>query len=171
MLAFRSCPAGLERSKKSKGKGEISRGLWYVSLSLCEVCVIFGSLFWYNLLKTRFVRAFSFSFEPSLFFLSSLVRDQLIRVVVMDGNLHSKAFCSRALISMLIVSWANNRASLFLSYIPPISLSLSHTHTLCTSSYPLPQRSGTVLLTLMIGRRGSGWCFVVLSQTVWLRAG
>lgn len=37
LLAFLSCPAGLERSKKSKGKGEISRGLWYVSLSLCNI--------------------------------------------------------------------------------------------------------------------------------------
>lgn len=45
-----------------------------------------------------------FSIEASAFSVSSLVREQLIRVVVMDGNSHSSAFCSRALISMLIVS-------------------------------------------------------------------
>lgn len=47
------------------------------------------------------------------FSVSRLVRDELIRVVVMDGNTHSSAFCSQALICMLIVSLENNRASLF----------------------------------------------------------
>lgn len=54
-----------------------------------------------------------FSFGASPLSVSSLVGEKLIRVVVMDGNSHSTVFCSWALISMLIVSLANNRASLF----------------------------------------------------------
>lgn len=62
----------------------------------------------------------------------------------MDGNSHSKVFCSWALISMLIVSLANNRAPLFLSQLPQ-TLLITYMHTLCFWRRRLPQRSGIFL--------------------------
>lgn len=71
---------------------------------------------------------------------------------MIDGNSHSKAFCSRALISMLIVSWANNRASLILKP-PSTSLGLSQrTHTLFALC---PRGQVSFLPSLMRGRRSS----------------
>lgn len=84
-----------------------------------------------------------------------------------------KPFVPRLLISMLIVSWANNRASLFFKPPPP-SVSLpTHTHTRCTLSCPLPLRSGIILTYLderLPALSSLVDVFVVLSQTVWLHA-
>lgn len=115
------------------------------------------------------VKAVVYSSDSSLSFLlrllrfsvSSLVRDELIRAVVMDGDAHSASLCSRALISMLIASLANNRASLF-GDCGAMSFS---THLV---SAFLLWRSAVVL-----GRsdESSVLSVVVVSQTVWLRAG
>lgn len=89
----------------------------------------------------------------------------------MDCDLHSTDLCSQALISMIIVSWANNRASLSEPPPPPPS-SHTPTHTHCPLSCPLPQRSGILLAHLdeRLSELPSPVVFVVLSQTVWLQA-
>lgn len=62
-----------------------------------------------------------------------------------------KPFVPRLLISMLIVSWANNRALLFLSHLPYLSLSL-HTHIHAVPCLALcPRGQVSFLPTLMRG--------------------